>query len=82
MLYINSLNDYYDNIDKSQKITTTTKNKFYLYNKILIYKVNNIPFNYKFYEPYINNTTQQIKNHKTQPTKYDFKKMLEAITII
>lgn len=77
--YIDSLNDYYGNIDKEQQTTTTkTKHLFkhQLYKKINVYQVNQDK--YKFYKPNINKQTTEMKETKNKiDIKYMYhKKML------
>lgn len=81
--YLDELNDYFENIDKDQKITTTTTKhlkKHQLFKKININNVNQVQDNYKFYKPDINKETMELKQQNTNAPVYNNNMFMSSMT--
>jgi hypothetical protein len=73
--YLNTFRNYCENIE--DKYVNHRNNKYYLFNKIEIYKIGN---RYKFYEPIINKGIEKLSNRICVVLRKDMREVINSIT--
>lgn len=72
--YLDTFKNYHENIE--EKYVNQRNKKYYLFNKIEIYKIDNI---YKFYKPILSKGIEKLRNRKCVVLREDMRKVINSI---